>query len=134
MRSILHTSGQLRPLCMHSRNSWWLRCIYRKTSFGKYNFNSFNCFIICLNIHYNACCKKSDIFVHSRKTYLLHAILHFGADVGSKTRAPFSHSTQELTPFCESACAQVGWVHSLQPILFLMSLNGGWLKQYGHSG
>lgn len=58
-----------------------------------------------------ACSKKCTTTLH-----LLQAILHFGPDVGSRTRTPLSHSTHCPMPKELRECWQDGWVHSLQPI------------------
>ena len=59
--------------------------------------------------------------------YLLQANLHFGADDGSRTSTPSSHSMHCATPSCVSDWLHVGCVHSLHPCLLCMSWKGGLL-------
>ena len=57
-----------------------------------------------------ACSKKC-----TKTLQLLQAILHLGAEVGSSTSTPPSHSTHWPMPSDTNECWQDGWVHWLQP-------------------
>jgi hypothetical protein len=64
---------------------------------------------------------------HTEHCKLLHDNLHFGFELGSKTKIPFSHSEHCVTPVFLKDCEHDGWTQLEHGAGFGIPGNGGLL-------